>query len=107
MTHTASLAGSAAAGSALLRRLGIIEVQTIAVFLETLKLLHAVGPLPGASIASVSCSGGEASLMADLQRHDATGFRRFRTRPAGGTESRAWTDRHHRQSARLSHLHLG
>jgi acyl-CoA synthetase (NDP forming) len=66
MTHTASLAGSAAAGSALLRRLGIIEVQTIAVFLETLKLLHAVGPLPGASIASVSCSGGEASLMADL-----------------------------------------
>lgn len=66
MTHTASLAGSAAAGSALLRRLGIIEVETIAVFLETLKLLHAIGPLPGASVCSVSCSGGEASLMADL-----------------------------------------
>jgi acyl-CoA synthetase (NDP forming) len=66
MTHTASLAGSAAAGSALLRRLGIIEVETIAVFLETLKLLHVLGPLPGASIASVSCSGGEASLMSDL-----------------------------------------
>lgn len=66
MTHTASLAGSAAAGSALLKRLGIIEVETIAVFLETLKLLHAMGPLPGASVCSVSCSGGEASLMADL-----------------------------------------
>jgi len=66
MTHTASLAGSAAAGSALLKRLGIIEVETIAVFLETLKLLHVVGPLPGSSICSVSCSGGEASLMADL-----------------------------------------
>ncbi|MBC7280098.1 acetate--CoA ligase family protein [Hoeflea sp.] len=66
MTHTASLAGSAAAGSALLRRLGIIEVETIAVFLETLKLLHMIGPLPGASVCSVSCSGGEASLMADL-----------------------------------------
>jgi len=66
MTHTASLAGNAAAGSALLRRLGIIEVETIAVFLETLKLLHAIGPLPGASVCSVSCSGGEASLMADL-----------------------------------------
>lgn len=66
MTHTASLAGSAAAGSALLMRLGIIEVETIAVFLETLKLLHMVGPLPGASVCSVSCSGGEASLMADL-----------------------------------------
>jgi acyl-CoA synthetase (NDP forming) len=68
MTHTASLAGSAAAGSALLRRLGIIEVETIAVFLETLKLLHVLGPLPGASVCSVSCSGGEASLMADLRR---------------------------------------
>ena len=66
MTHTASLAGSAAAGSALLRRLGIIEVETIAVFLETLKLLHMIGPLPGAAVCSVSCSGGEASLMADL-----------------------------------------
>ncbi|MEM5494966.1 acetate--CoA ligase family protein [Hoeflea sp. AS16] len=66
MTHTASLAGSAAAGSALLKRLGIIEVETIAVFLETLKLLHMIGPLPGASVCSVSCSGGEASLMADL-----------------------------------------
>ena len=66
MTHTASLAGSAAAGSALLKRLGIIEVETIAVFLETLKLLHAIGSLPGASVCSVSCSGGEASLMADL-----------------------------------------
>ncbi|MEP3438592.1 MAG: acetate--CoA ligase family protein [Hoeflea sp.] len=66
MTHTASLAGSAAAGSALLERLGIIEVETIAVFLETLKLLHVIGPLPGASVCSVSCSGGEASLMADL-----------------------------------------
>ncbi|WP_394690453.1 acetate--CoA ligase family protein [Hoeflea sp.] len=66
MTHTASLAGSAAAGSALLRRLGIIEVETIAVFLETLKLLHTLGPLPGASVCSVSCSGGEASLMVDL-----------------------------------------
>jgi len=66
MTHTASLAGSAAAGSALLKRLGIIEVETIAVFLETLKLLHVIGPLPGASVCSVSCSGGEASLMADL-----------------------------------------
>jgi acyl-CoA synthetase (NDP forming) len=66
MTHTASLAGNAAAGSALLARLGIIEVETIAVFIETLKLLHILGPLPGASVCSVSCSGGEASLMADL-----------------------------------------
>ena len=77
MTHTASLAGNAAAGSALLRRLGIIEVETIAVFLETLKLLHTLGPLPGASVCSVSCSGGEASLMADLSSGSALDFVEF------------------------------
>ncbi|SOE18288.1 acyl-CoA synthetase (NDP forming) [Hoeflea halophila] len=77
MTHTASLAGNAAAGSALLRRLGIIEVETIAVFLETLKLLHSLGPLPGASICSVSCSGGEASLMADLSSGSKLEFTDF------------------------------
>jgi acyl-CoA synthetase (NDP forming) len=77
MTHTASLAGGAAAGSALLRRLGIIEVETIAVFLETLKLLHTLGPLPGASVCSVSCSGGEASLMADLSEGSAIEFTEF------------------------------
>ena len=33
--------------------------------IEALKLLH-TGPLGGPHIASVSCSGGEASLMADL-----------------------------------------
>jgi hypothetical protein len=36
------------------------------VLLETLKLLHVAGPLPSNRIASLSCSGGEASLMADL-----------------------------------------
>ncbi|MEM7359139.1 MAG: acetate--CoA ligase family protein [Pseudomonadota bacterium] len=66
VTHTASLAGSAAASSALLKRLGIVEVDSVTVFLETLKLLDKVGPLASSHIASVSCSGGEASLMADL-----------------------------------------
>ncbi|WP_422372909.1 acetate--CoA ligase family protein [Hoeflea sp.] len=77
LTHTASLAGNAAAGSALLKRLGIIEVDTIAVFLETLKLLHTIGPLPGASVCSVSCSGGEASLMADMSEGTALSFPEF------------------------------
>lgn len=77
LTHTASLAGNAAAASALLKRLGIIEVDTIAVFLETLKLLHTIGPLPGASVCSVSCSGGEASLMADMSEGTALSFSDF------------------------------
>jgi acetate---CoA ligase (ADP-forming) len=65
MTHTASLAGGAAASSALIGRLAMVEVRSLATFLETLKLLHFGGPLRDAGIGSVSCSGGEASLMAD------------------------------------------
>lgn len=66
MTHTASLAGSTTASSALLKRLGIVEVNSVGVFLETLKLLHMFSVLPNNEIASISCSGGEASLMADI-----------------------------------------
>jgi acyl-CoA synthetase (NDP forming) len=65
ISHTASLAGSDAASDAFLKRLGIARVDTIPAFLETLKLLHAVGPLPGGGLSSMSCSGGEASVMAD------------------------------------------
>ncbi len=66
VSHTASLAGTDAGGRALLRRLGIAQVQTLPELLETLKLLHLGGPLASNRIASLSCSGGEASLMADL-----------------------------------------
>ncbi len=64
-SHTASLAGSNAASTALLKRLGIVEVHSLDVFLETLKFLHFAGPLSSNKITSVSCSGGEAGLMAD------------------------------------------
>ncbi|MEP9399590.1 acetate--CoA ligase family protein [Mesorhizobium sp. KR2-14] len=65
VSHTASLAGSDAASDAFLKRLGIARVNSIPSFLETLKLLHAFGPLPGYTLSSMSCSGGEASVMAD------------------------------------------
>jgi len=65
LTHTASLAGGSAVASAFLRRTGCVEVASLGAFLETLKLLHHGGPLAGPSVVSVSCSGGEASLMAD------------------------------------------
>ncbi|MFZ1814156.1 MAG: acetate--CoA ligase family protein [Rhizobiaceae bacterium] len=77
MTHTASLAGNSAASSALISRLGFVEVRSIAVFLETLKLMHMFGPLPGANVCSVSCSGGEASLMADLAEGSRLDWRDF------------------------------
>ena len=73
ISHTASLAGSDAGADALLTRLGIGRVRSLSEFLETLKLLHVIGPLKSSAIASMSCSGGEASLMADTAH--ATGVR--------------------------------
>ncbi len=73
ISHTASLAGSNAGSRALFARLGVGQVDTIPDFMETLKLAHVVGPLRSNWIASMSCSGGEASLMADLTLdHDLT-----------------------------------
>ena len=66
ISHTASLAGSDAGASALLKRFGIARVNDLATFLETLKVLHTIGHLPNGNIATISCSGGEASLAADL-----------------------------------------
>jgi len=66
VSHTASLAGQDSGAQALLDRLGIARCNDLSVFIETLKLLHFAGPLPSNKISSVSCSGGEASLCADL-----------------------------------------
>ncbi|TXH79769.1 MAG: CoA-binding protein [Rhizobium sp.] len=65
VSHTASLAGSDAVADAVLDRLGIGRVATLPELIETLKLLHVAGPLDSNAISSMSCSGGEASLMAD------------------------------------------
>ncbi len=66
VSHTASLAGSDAGARAFLRRLGIPEVADLESLLEALKLMHVMGRLASNRIASISCSGGEASLLADL-----------------------------------------
>jgi len=66
MSHTSSLAGPDALYDALFARCGVARVREPAEMLETLKFLHIHGALPGRRIISASCSGGEASLMADL-----------------------------------------
>jgi acyl-CoA synthetase (NDP forming) len=72
-SHTASLAGEDASADALLSFLGISRVNTLPELLEALKLGHVTGRLQSANIASISCSGGEASLAADLgQTHGLT-----------------------------------
>ena len=65
ISHTASLAGGDAGAQALIERLGFARVLDLPTFLETLKLLHMTGPLAQNTLASISCSGGEASLAAD------------------------------------------
>jgi len=75
LSHTASLAGADAVTDAFLRRLGVVRVASLTVLLEALKLLHVAGPLPGRDIASMSCSGGEAALIADAALGTGLRFR--------------------------------
>lgn len=74
ISHTASLAGSDAAADALLKRLGFGRADSLSELVEALKILHLAGPLPGRALASISCSGGEAALMADLALLQAKGL---------------------------------
>ena len=73
MSHTSSLAGPDKLYDALFARCGVARVADVSTLLETLKLLHVQGALGGKRIVSASCSGGEASLVADLaQTHGLT-----------------------------------
>ncbi|TCU20235.1 acetate--CoA ligase family protein [Rhizobium sullae] len=80
ISHTASLAGSDAVADAILARLGIGRVATLPEMIETLKLLHVAGPLESNAISSMSCSGGEASLMADAAVSRGVEFRSLKPR---------------------------
>ena len=77
VTHTASLAGDDAAYGALFDRLGIRRVHTLPELLDTLAVLCALGPLRGDRLVSLSCSGGEAALVADRSRGRSLSFPPF------------------------------
>jgi len=66
LSHTASLTGADGLCDALFRRLGVARVRTPEDFIETLTLVTAIGPLDGNRLATISCSGAEASVFADL-----------------------------------------
>lgn len=66
MSHTSSLAGPDGLYDALFQRYGVARVGDVPAFVETLKLMHMFGGLPGRRISSMSCSGGEAALIADI-----------------------------------------
>ena len=65
-THSYSLSTDGQMSSAFYRKFGIIQVHSIPQLLETLKLVSLIPPEDNPTIASISCSGGEAALMADL-----------------------------------------
>ncbi len=65
LSHTSSLTGSDALYDALFLRHGVARMPGITAFVETLKFLH-LGVLNGNRLVSLSCSGGEAGLAADL-----------------------------------------
>jgi len=70
LSHTSSVSSDDALYDALFRRLHIARVASVPELLETLKLLAVTGPIGGRRIASISSSGGEAALVADLaERH--------------------------------------
>ena len=74
LTHTASLVGDDTGYDALFRRLGIRRVRTVPELLDTLAVMVDVGPLKGNRVASLSCSGGEAVLVADSSRRLGLSF---------------------------------
>ena len=67
-SHTSSLVGDDDAYGALFRRLGVRRVESIPELLDTLAVVTAVGALGGNRLVSLSCSGGEAALVADQAR---------------------------------------
>jgi acetate---CoA ligase (ADP-forming) len=81
LSHTSSLAGADSMYDALFQRHGVARCNTITSFVETLKFLH-LGALAGNSVVSLSCSGGEAALTADLALGHDLNFRDFDTATA-------------------------
>ncbi|MDG2428517.1 MAG: acetate--CoA ligase family protein [Acidimicrobiales bacterium] len=64
-SHTSSIVGIDEAYEALFQQLGVRRVRSIPELLDTLHVLDRLGGLNGNRIVSLSCSGGEASIVAD------------------------------------------
>ncbi len=107
LSHTASLTGADAVVDAYFERVGVARVSSITALLETLKLLHVHGPLPGSEIVSLSCSGGEAALIADAAHGRKVGLRPFAPSEREAIAATVHPLVDGRQSLRLPYLRLG
>jgi acyl-CoA synthetase (NDP forming) len=68
-THTGALAGADSVFDAFCRDAGIARCETLSTLIETLKVLHCGGPLPGKRVMVVGCSGGDMAMTSDVARH--------------------------------------
>lgn len=73
-THSAAIVSPAEAYQALFDRYGVVTVDTLPDLLAVLSLHDTIGPLGGNRLISMSCSGGEAALVADRSRHHGVRF---------------------------------
>jgi acyl-CoA synthetase (NDP forming) len=67
-SHTGSLAGADVVFDAFCRQAGLARCDSLAALCETLKLLHAGGPLPGRRVLIMGASGGDMAMTADAAR---------------------------------------
>ena len=77
MSHTSSLAGADTLYDALFDRYGIARMTSVSAFVETLKFLHHGGAIRDSRLVSMSCSGGEAALVADMAIEKNVSFPAF------------------------------
>jgi acyl-CoA synthetase (NDP forming) len=67
-SHTGSLAGADVVFDAFCRQAGVARCESLAALCETLKLLHAGGPLTGRRVLIMGASGGDMAMTADAAR---------------------------------------
>jgi acetate---CoA ligase (ADP-forming) len=68
LSHTGALAGADAVFDAFCRQAGLARSESLATLCETLKVLHAGGPLPGRNVLILGASGGDMAMTADAAR---------------------------------------
>ncbi len=67
-SHTGALAGVDVVFDAYCRDAGIARLDSLGALCETLKVLHAGGPLPGRRVLILGASGGDMAMTADTAR---------------------------------------
>lgn len=95
LSHSGSLNSSDGLADEFFRRFGIARCHTLGELLETLKFIHFGGVLGGPEISSMSCSGGEASHIADLLEAQNAGLsedRRLKFSALDSTTSEALSE---------------